>query len=140
MVLGPTVDSHWIHTMYRCVLAALAATLVSTTAVAQVARNFPADALRGTLQLVNPPEVLLNGAPARLSAGARILGEDNLIKMPATLLEQRLPVHYTIDPQGFIKQVWILRAQEAAKKPWPEKPSEAQTWIFDPVAQTWSKP
>jgi hypothetical protein len=126
--------------MYRCSLTAIAACLVTASAMAQVARNFPADALRGTLVVVNPPEALLNGQPARLGAGARILGTDNLIKVPATLIDQRLAVHYTVDTQGLLRQVWILRPEEAANKPWPERASDAQRWSFDPVAQTWSKP
>jgi hypothetical protein len=36
--------------------------------------------------------------------------------------------------------VWILTADEAARKPWPTTPAEAQAWSFDPVAQAWTKP
>jgi len=33
-----------------------------------------------------------------------------------------------------------LTAEEAARKPWPVNPTEAQSWVFDPVAQVWAKP
>jgi hypothetical protein len=138
---GPPPDSHWLYTMYRCALAAfVAATVCCASAVAQVARPFPATALRGALLVSDPPNVVLNGQPARLGAGARILGQDNLIKMPATLVGAKLAVHYTIDSQGLLREVWILRAEEAAKSPWPTTPTEARSWRFDPVAQVWAKP
>lgn len=128
--------------MSRCLTAALtlAASLACLPASAQLARHFPTDALRGTLAIGNPPEATLNGAPARLGAGARVRGADNLLKMPATLAGQKFLVHYTLDPQGLVQEVWILRPDEAAKKPWPTTPQQARDWSFDPVAQVWSRP
>jgi len=126
--------------MYRCLLAAVAAVVVAAPAAAQSQRNFPATALRGALVVTNPPEITLNGEPARLGAGARIKGQDNLLKLSGTLVGQRLLVHYTIDSQGLLRDVWILTADEAAKRPWPETTAEALSWAFDPVAQVWVKP
>jgi len=34
----------------------------------------------------------------------------------------------------------ILTPQEAAKRPWPATPQQAEAWTFDPIAQTWSRP
>lgn len=133
-------SSHWIHTMYRCFVALLAAIVLAGPTAAQSLRKFPPSALRGTVEVLQAPEVALNGKPARLSAGARIFGQDNLIKMSASLTGQKLLVHYTVDTQGYLREVWILTAQEAARKPWPTTPNEAQTWAFDPVSQVWAKP
>ncbi len=79
-------------------------------------RAFPERALRGTLVVQTAPEVLLDGAPARLSPGARIRDVNNLLVMPAHLAGQELTVNYLRDPQGLVHEVWILNAAEAAQK------------------------
>ena len=127
--------------MFRCVLAAAAACLLSTAALAQpVQRAFPADALRGTIVVGEMPELLVNAKPARLGPGARIRDQANMQPRPAELIGQKFVAHYTVDTQGLVKDVWILTAAEAARKPWPETRQQAQTWTFDPVSQTWVKP
>ncbi len=126
--------------MYRCFAALLAALLMSGGALAQSLRAFTPTALRGTIEVLQAPEVALNGKPARLAASARIFGPDNLIKVPASIARQKLIVNYTLDNQGFVRDVWILTASEAAKKPWPPTPAEAQAWRFDAVSQVWIKP
>ena len=126
--------------MYRCFLALLASLLLAGTAAAQSLRGFPPSALRGTLEVLQSPEVALNGKPARLAASARIFGADNLIKVPASIAGAKLVVNYTLDTQGFVREVWILTDGEAAKKPWPSTAAEAQAWRFDTVAQSWTKP
>jgi hypothetical protein len=126
--------------MYRCASAAVAALVVSFSAHAQVQRNFPANALRGTVTFGEVPDVVLNASPARLGAGVRIRDQGNLQPRPATLVGQTAVVNYTLDTQGLIKDVWILRPEEAARKPWPTTAEEARTWQFDPVAQTWTRP
>ena len=68
--------------------AVLAAAAVADPAQAQQ-RSFPATALRGELTVLQPPEVLLNGRPARLSPGARIRGENNLMMVSGALANQR---------------------------------------------------
>jgi len=103
-------------------------------------RFFPATALRGELQFGQPPEVLLNGQSARLSPGTRIWNETNMLTMSGALIGQKRIVHYTIDPLGTVKDVWLLRADELARKPWPVTTAQAQSWRFDPAAQTWTKP
>jgi len=133
-----------MNTMYRCALTACAAalaTLIALPAAAQpVQRNFPATALRGDLVIVDPPEVTMNRQAARLSPGARIRGVNNMLEMSGALVGAKLRVHYTLDPLGELREVWILSPEEAAKRPWPSTPEEAQTWLFDPVAQNWAKP
>jgi len=125
--------------MYRCVLAAAAAVCLVAPAAAQQ-RTFPQNALRGALVIVSPSEATLNGDPARLAPGLRIRGQDNMLAMSANLIGARMLVHYTTDLQGLVNNVWILTPDEAAKRPWPVTAQEAQSWTFDPVAQSWSKP
>ena len=126
--------------MFRCVIAVVSALLLTSVADAQVQRNFPADALRGSMVIGEVPEILLNAKPARLGPGVRIRDQNNRQPRPATLIGMTFTVHYTVDTQGLVKDVWILTPDEAARKPWPATVQEARAWAFDPVAQTWSKP
>jgi hypothetical protein len=109
-------------------------------AAAQQPRNFPATALRGEIVVQQPPELLLNGRPARLSPGVRIRGENNLMLVSGALANQRLLVHYTVDLSGLIGEIWVLTAAERARQPWPTTREQAAAWAFDPVAQTWTRP
>ena len=128
--------------MLRCAL--LAAALVAATPAfaqtAQVARPFPADALRGDLQIAVAPDVLLNSKPARLAPGARIRNETNFLVQPGELVGRRLLVHYTQESDGLIKDVWVLNPAERANKVWPANRQQAAAWRFDAATQTWSRP
>jgi len=121
-------------------LVVLSTALVALPAAAQVQRTFPQNALRGALVVGEPPEITLNGKPARLAPGARIRNQANMLEMSGSLTGARLLVHYTLDSFELVKDVWILTPAEAAKKPWPTTPQQAQEWLFDPVAQAWSRP
>ncbi|MEK8053479.1 hypothetical protein AACH10_24695 [Ideonella sp. DXS22W] len=124
-----------------CAALTLCTLLAATPAGAQMARNFPATALRGTLQITQPPEALLNGQSARLAPGARIRDMQNMQHVSGRFAGETLTVNYTLEPgTGLVKDVWILRADEAAKKPWPTTAAEAAKWTFDPLAQIWTKP
>ena len=105
--------------MNRCrtSLALIANTtlLLATAAQAQV-REFPAPALRGVLQVTQPPDIVLDGKADRLSPGARILGVRNELVMSASIVGERLVVNYTREPNGMVHQVWLLNQQEAALK------------------------
>jgi hypothetical protein len=124
--------------MQRCAITVLLALATALPAYAQ--RVFQANALRGEIQVTQPPEVLLNGKPARLAPGARIRNPLNMIQLPGSLLEQRLAVNYTLDSEGSVRDVWILTETERAKSPWPTTPAQAQSWIFNSTLQTWSRP
>ena len=100
-------------------------------------RNFPHNALRGEIVIGQPPEVLLNGKPARLAPGARIRNQHNLIQMSGALLGRRLVVNYTLDGIG-------LSAATSGSSPTTNAPSSrgrrtaeeaASAGRFDPVAQ-----
>ena len=125
--------------MIRCVLAAAIAA-AALPAAAQAPRLFSADVLRGELVVTQPPLVMLNGKDARLAPGARIRGENNMLQLSGALLNQRLTVHYTVDPIGHVDDVWILTPAERARKPWPTSTKEAHSWSFDPATQIWTKP
>jgi hypothetical protein len=126
--------------MLRCVFVAALAAAFCVPVLAQAQRNFPANALRGEVAFAQPPEVLLNGQPARLAPGARIRGADNMLLMSGALAGQRAVVNFTLDTQGLILDLWLLRPEERSKLPWPTTPQQAAAWQFDPVAQTWIKP
>lgn len=126
--------------MHRRTLLLLATFgLAAATAHAQVKRNFPTDSLRGRLGVINPPEAVLNGAPARLAPGARIRGQNNMLATTGAFAGQSFVVNYTIDMQGQIKDVWVLTNDEIAK-PWPTTREEAASWRFDAGTQTWARP
>ncbi|HEY0856352.1 MAG TPA: hypothetical protein VGE16_04810 [Albitalea sp.] len=135
-------NSHWINTMYRCAIAAVAACLIAPAAAQAQSqeRQFPQNALRGALTLNTPSQATLNDRPVPLAPGLRIRGQNNMLQMSGALLGSKLLVNYTLDMQGAVKDVWVLTAQEAAKKPWPTTAAQAQAWSFDPVAQVWTKP
>ena len=104
-------------------------------------RPFPPQALRGELVVGAVPAALLNGQAARLAPGARIRGEDNLLRLPTSLAGQPLIVHYTLEPSsGLVMDVWILNRAELANEPWPTSPAEAATWRFNPASQRWARP
>ncbi len=127
--------------MLRCALPGLVAVLSLLIALpSQAQRNFPATALRGELLITQPPEALLNGQPARLAPGARIRDTQNMLAMSGTLTGRPLLVHYTQDTQGLVLDVWVLTEPERARKPWPTTAAQAKSWVFNPAAQTWSRP
>jgi hypothetical protein len=105
-----------------------------------VQRAFPQNALRGAIVIGVAPEIQLNGTLARLAPGARIRDANNMTVVPSGLIGGRFLVNYTVDTSGLVKEVWILRPEEAAVRPWPTTPAEAQAWVFDPVGQVWIKP
>ena len=126
--------------------AALAFALVvagfvsADASLAQVQRQFPKNALRGSIVVGEPPTVALNGRETRFSPGARIRNPSNMIVLSGTLVGAKLLVHYTLDSMGQLGDVWILTPAEAAKRPWPATQEQAETWLFDASTQTWSRP
>lgn len=79
-------------------------------------RQFPAAALRGTLVVVQPPVISLDGKPARLSPGSRIRNTTNMLVMSGALVGQELNVNYVLEPNGMVHEAWILTPAEAAEK------------------------
>jgi hypothetical protein len=126
--------------MLRCVVVLAFMAVFALPVAAQAQRNFPANALRGEIVVAQPPDVLLNGQPWRLAPGARIRGSNNMQVLSGALVGQRMVVHFTLDTQGQLLDVWVLTPEERNKKPWPTTPEQAATWQFDAAAQTWSRP
>ena len=102
--------------LFCATLAGLIALTSTPLAAQDVLRQFPAAALRGTLQVTTPPDILMNGQPARLSPGARIKGISNTLVMSASLAGQSLVVNYLRDGQGMVHEVWLLSQAEAQEK------------------------
>lgn len=128
--------------MTRCATPLAAAVLVLTSVGAvhaQVQRNFPAHALRGEMTVVAGPEVRLNGRHARLAPGSRIRDSQNMLVLSGEIAGRPYTVHYTLDPTGLLMDVWLLRADEKRREPWPRTLTEASTWAFDELGQRWSK-
>lgn len=101
------------------ILTILSASLVVIAAQAQMAdpQRIPPmakHAQRGVLRVMAPPEVLMNGQPARLAPGARIRDRNNLLVVSGALIGQDLVVRYTRDPLGLLHEVWVLTPREAA--------------------------
>lgn len=109
--------------MNRCppalVTRALAALLMAAPLLAHAqsgTRDFPPKALRGAMTVVQPPNVLMDDRPTRLSPGARIRSTNNSLVMSSSLLNQEVVVNYTTDHRGQIQNVWILTEAEAKEK------------------------
>ena len=115
--------------MNRCLCAfkgfslgqlSLLLTLVTLTpeplAAQDLVRQFPAAARRGMLEVTQPPNILINGQPERLSPGARIKNSNNMIVLSGNLLGQPVLVNYLRDAQGQIHEVWLLNAAELQEK------------------------
>ncbi len=80
------------------------------------ARQFPAQAQRGTLEVKMPPVVTINGTQERLSPGSRIRGPNNQLVMSGQLVGHSVQVNYVRDNLGQIHEVWILNALEAREE------------------------
>jgi hypothetical protein len=126
--------------MLRLALALTLSACLVAPASAQVQRVFPQNALRGAIVIGEAPEIALNGRAGRLAPGSRIRDMNNMTVVPSAVIGGRYLVNYTVDTLGLVKDVWILRPEEAAVRPWPTTPDQAAAWSFDPAAQAWSKP
>ena len=104
---------------WRAHMAALGAVLLALPALGQWQEPqrippIPAHAVRGVLEVTAPPEVLLDGQPARLAPGARIRDRNNLMVVSGALIGQKHTVRYTRDPLGLLLEVWVLTPAEVA--------------------------
>ncbi len=97
-------------------LAALLIALPFTVQAQSGTRDFPAKALRGTLVVVQPPNVTMDDRATRLSPGARIYNTNNSLVMSSSLLNKEVVVNYTLDLRDQIQNVWILTEAEAEAK------------------------
>ena len=109
---------------YLCITTLLCTTLTAQAQMAQVLtlRPFPANAQRATMQVLQPPVLLLNGQFEQLSPGSRIRGTNNMLVMSGALVGQTLLVNFVREPQGLIHNVWILNEAEAQTQATPSQP------------------
>lgn len=79
-------------------------------------RTFPAQARRGSMEVVNAQQVRMNGTLVRLSPGSRIRSATNTLLTTGGLVGQTFLVNYTLDVMGQPHEIWILTEREAAVK------------------------
>lgn len=97
-------------------LVVIALAISGATSLAQESmRTFPTNALRGTMHVTQPPELLMDGRSLRFSPGARIKNANNQLVLSGSLVGQSLAVAYVRDPQGQVHEAWILNAAEAQR-------------------------
>jgi hypothetical protein len=119
----------------RYLLAALlcTATALAGAQTAPRVRDFPKEALRGKLVVVQPPEITLDGKAERLSPGSRIRGADNMLRLSGTLIGQELTVNFVREGSGLISLVWILTDEELALPQAAATPPRSFSTIVDPA-------
>ena len=101
---------------------------------AEAGRQFPANAQRGKLQVVQGADVLIDGKPERLSPGARIRGPQNTLVMTGAIMGQELVVNFVRDAYGNLHQVWLLTALEAKQK--MKKATPERNFLFSSESNT----
>ena len=89
----------------------LAATMLSAFASD---RSFPPDVKRGKMSPADYPGIVIDGTLLRLSPGAQIRDQRNMIQMPGGLAAGEYLVNYTQDVRGQIHRIWMLTPSEAA--------------------------
>jgi hypothetical protein len=111
----------------------LAQTSINQQLQGQNLRKFPDNAMRGTLQVGAPPQVLLNGKPAELAPGSRIFNEQNMLLLSASIGGNKYLVNYTLDLYGQVKDVWILTPEEARLKAPSQQRAETEDKLKRPL-------
>lgn len=92
--------------------------LVVATASAQMAvRQFPPTVKRGVMTVTAPPAIMINGSAMRLSPGVRIRGPNNMLVMSGALIGHQYAVSYLLEPQGMVREIWILSQAEVDSLP-----------------------
>lgn len=115
-------------------LMALALLLLSSFSEAGV-RNFPKNAERGELRVVQGMVVTLNGQREQMAPGVLIKSTANTSVVPMALVGRTHVINFTRNGQGQVNQVWLLTLSEA-KLPAPKK-SESKglfSALFTPAA------
>ena len=120
--------------IWRLGISTALITLCALASAQERVRNFPPTAVRATMQVTNPPDMLLDGQAARLAPGARIRGVNNMLLMSGVLAGQNVVVNYVRGSMGLIQDVWVLNATEA-QQPMPNAtPSTNYVSDFAPAA------
>jgi hypothetical protein len=125
-------NSLWMYTMNRCLVFSLFSLCLATAAQTQAQlseplpvpvqtgtpglRNFPQNAVRGTLRVVQTPEILIDGKRERLSPGSRIRDTQNRLLMSASITNENMVVNFVRNSLGEVHEVWVLTEAEARQK------------------------
>jgi hypothetical protein len=107
-----TLWSFSAHAQEGVVLSAPETNVVNPDA----GRQFPANARRGTMEVLQGAEIVMDGKAERLSPGGRVRGPNNMLVMTSAMAGQRYTVNFTRDAYGNVHQVWILTELEAKQK------------------------
>ncbi|HEX9395229.1 MAG TPA: hypothetical protein VF943_00670 [Burkholderiales bacterium] len=99
---------------YLLAFVLLAGLAAQATAQIQV-RTLPTEAARAQLRFLYDTTVSLDGKERKLAPGAQIRDDSNRVVVPSAVLGT-VTVKYLADPDGALRQVWILTADEAAQK------------------------
>ena len=126
--------------MLRLAAALTALACLVAPATAQVQRAFPQNALRGAIVIGVAPDIPPERPVGAARAGFAHPRPEQHDGRAGRSHGGRFLVNYNVDTSGLVKEVWILRPEEAAVQPWPTTPDQAQAWNFDPVGQFWTKP
>ena len=78
-------------------------------------RTIPDEAKRGEIRHVMGMRVEINGLPQQLAPGAQIRDTFNRTILPASV-PPGASIRFLLDTQGLVRQVWVLTAEEAAKR------------------------
>ncbi len=124
----PAPSPSAIKNIATCALLTCASALFSLNSWAQT-REFPAAALRGSLEVTVPPQVVLDGKLDQLSPGARIHGTNNMLLLSGALVGQKVKVNYIREINGALSEVWVLTEAEAAVKRPTANPSRFFTFF-----------
>jgi hypothetical protein len=77
-------------------------------------RNIPEHAKDGQIRHLQDMIVSINGVAVRLAPGAQIRDQDNRLMLP-TAIPVGAQVKYLLDPDGRVRQVWVLTPDEAKR-------------------------
>jgi hypothetical protein len=81
-----------------------------------VTRTAPADVKPAIIAVsATPPDITVNGEPARLSPGARIRDTNNLLVLSGALAGKSVYTVYRKDSSGLVHEVWLLTPAEYEK-------------------------
>ncbi len=94
-------------------------------------RKFPDHALRGKMQVVQAPLVLIDGKQERLSPGSRIRDQQHRMVMSASITNLEVTVNFVRNPMGEIQEVWILNELEIKQKLKTNTPANNFTFASD---------
>lgn len=97
---------------FRALLVCLC--LLAAGAQAQL-RTIPEQAKDGQIRHLQDMIVSIDGVAVRLAPGVQIRDRDNRLMLP-TAIPAGAQVRYLLDPDGQVRQVWVLTPDEAKRQ------------------------